>query len=628
MSSSTKRIAWIMGLLLAVVLAFVVGKSTGNQSASGPPSTSDPAAEAEVWTCSMHPQIQMPTPGQCPLCGMDLIPLVSDAGDDGGPRTLSLSRSAKAIAGIQTTAVKREAVGLELRLVGKLEADETETRAVTARVDGRIDRLYVDYTGVVVRKGQKLFDIYSPELYSAQAELIAAKKAAADLAGSTLESTRRSSERTVNAARERLKLWGLSQEQIQAMETQSTPTDHVSITAPMTGTVVQKNAAEGSYVKTGQTIYTLANLSSLWLQLDVYESDLGWMQRGQTVRFVSDAYPGEFFKGKVAFIDPVLNPKSQSVKVRVNVSNHDGRLKPGMFAHAVVEVGVSDTGNEEPLVIPESAPLITGKRALVYIADPEQEGQFYGEEVVLGPRAGGYYVVREGLNEGDLVVSHGAFKIDSALQIRAKSSMMNPDGGGSAPGHDHGGTSGATPGGSKDLEAETAQSVTPIDGVPEEFRAQLDAVLNLYFELGNALSGDDFESAKQAALGLPAVIQKPKHSLLPPDGHAPWGDAQNNLRKAAEGISSAKEIVAARLAFFDLSQEMIKTVRLFGASGATPVLVYHCPMAIDGAGADWLQAKEGTLNPYYGSQMLRCGSQTEVLVAGTSSKTGADHGNH
>jgi len=290
-------------------------------------------------------------------------------------------------------------------------------------------------------------------------------------------------DKTVDAARERLRLWGLTAEQVQEIEQRGKPADHMTITSPITGIVISKDALEGMYVNTGTRIYTIADLLVVWLVLDAYESDLRWLRYGQDVDLEADAYPGETFKGKIAFIGPVLADATRTVKVRVNVQNPEGRLKPGMFGHGVVHVQLAEhgrvanaglagkwispqhpeivkdapgtcdvcgaplvraetlgyvTGDANPrLIVPASAPLITGKRAVVYVEVPGKEGAYEGRDVVLGPRAGGYYLVEQGLREGELVVVNGNFKIDSSLQILAKPSMMNPQGGETTPGEEH-----------------------------------------------------------------------------------------------------------------------------------------------------------------------------------------------
>ena len=435
------------------------------------------ARASTVWTCAMHPQIRQPNPGACPLCGMDLIPAADGAGDEAdGLREVSISREARALLDVRAMPVERRYVTATVRMVGKVEYDETRLGYITAWVPGRLDRLFVDYTGVEVKKGDHTASIYSPELYSAQAELIRAREAVQQRRSS---STVLSAERLLESAREKLRLWGLTEEQIRTIEAQQKPSDHLTIYAPMSGIVIQKNVQEGMYVETGTRIYTIADLTEVWVKLDAYESDLSWLRYGQRVEFATEAYPGEVFEGMVAFIDPVLNPKTRTVKVRVNVPNPSGKLKPDMFVRATVRAKVATAGrvidpalvgkwicrmhpgeiqdtagdcpicgmpmvrteslgyvstadvedeSAEPLVVPASAVLKTGTRAVVYVERTDADAPTYeGREIVLGPRAGDFYIVRAGLSEGDRVVTQGNFKLDSALQIAAKPSMMNPE---------------------------------------------------------------------------------------------------------------------------------------------------------------------------------------------------------
>jgi Cu(I)/Ag(I) efflux system membrane fusion protein len=445
---------------------------------------------AEVWSCSMHPHIRRDGPGQCPLCGMDLIPVRQEAKtlDDIEPRQISLTTAQRARMRIATVPVERRYPTAEIRLVGKVTYDETRLAYITAWIPGRIDDLLVDYTGVTVRKGDHMVKLYSPELLSAQEELLQSLRGMAELSKSKVASLRRSAVGTVEAARDKLRLSGLSAEQIADIERSGKTSEQVTIFSPASGVVIHRNAQEGMYVDTGTRMFTIADLDAVWVQLDAYESDLQWLRYGQTVNFTTEAYPGKSFSGVISFIDPVLNPQTRTVNVRVNVENTDGRLKPEMFVRAEVFVqfesrgqvfdqsllgkwvspmhpevvkdkpgqcdicgmdlvpaeslGYSgtDTANPKaPLVIPATAPLLTGKRAVVYVEQLGTERPTYiGREVVLGPRAGNSYVVESGLAEGELVVVSGNFKIDSALQIQAKPSMMNPQGGGSGGGHDHG----------------------------------------------------------------------------------------------------------------------------------------------------------------------------------------------
>ncbi|AMK10797.1 efflux RND transporter periplasmic adaptor subunit [Pseudodesulfovibrio indicus] len=381
-----------------------------------------------IWTCSMHPQIQLPEPGKCPICFMELIPLKREAeGTRASVREITLTDSAQKLAGIATEAVRRLDVAVETRMVGKVDYDETRVRSITAWTGGRVDTMYVDYTGSRVKQGQPMVSIYSPELLTAQAELIQAIKAMEDLKGSNLNLVKESAKRTEEASREKLRLLGLTQRQIDKVASEGKAADHITLYAPQGGVVIRKDVNEGQYVKTGTSIYSVADLSTLWVVLEAYESDLPWIALGQQVEFQTEAYPGKMFKGKVVYIDPLVSEQTRTVRVRLEVGNKDGSLKPGMLVRATQQKeGGKKTAGESPLVIPASAPLITGKRAVVYVANPDKPGAFEGREIVLGPRAGNYYIVKSGLKEGDLVVTKGNFKIDSAVQIVARPSMMNP----------------------------------------------------------------------------------------------------------------------------------------------------------------------------------------------------------
>ncbi|QHI70087.1 efflux RND transporter periplasmic adaptor subunit [Tichowtungia aerotolerans] len=458
----------LAGGAVILIFAFSLGRCTAAPEHDEAAHTEE--AAPEVWTCSMHPQIKLPKPGLCPICAMDLIPLGS--GGEEGPRELTVSETAKKLMQIETVPVERRFAAADVRMVGKADYDETRTTFITSRMPGRLDRLFVDYTGIPVKKGDHLASIYSPELLSAQEELLQAIRSVDSLKQSGSDIVRSVSQSTVEAVREKLRLWGLPKEQIQEIEKRGSTVDHLTIYSPVSGIVIHKNALEGSYVKTGDTLYTVADLSRIWIQLEAYESDLPWLRYGQKVTFTAEALPGETFEGTIAFIDPVLNASSRTINVRVNVDNPQQKLKPGMFvranAHPLIaedgtvaapslagkwispmhpeiikdepgscdvcgmplvpaeELGYVTEDATAPLVIPATAPLITGTRAVVYIEVPGKEAPTYeGREITLGPKAGDVFIVRAGLTEGERVVTQGAFKLDAELQIHAKPSMMS-----------------------------------------------------------------------------------------------------------------------------------------------------------------------------------------------------------
>ncbi len=464
--------SWFKIICIAI-LAFLSGyfiKSLSTETKE-PHQASEKAVQK--WTCSMHPEIIRDKPGRCPKCGMELVPLVTEGEVNEFSRQLVLSSEAAALMEIETSVVERRFAEVEVRMTGKLDYDETRIKNITARVPGRIDRLFVDFTGITVKKDDHLVSLYSPELISAQAELGQAVKAFENLKPESSDTTKKSALNMLEAAREKLRLLGLLDEQIKAIEKSETDVTHVTIFSPIGGVVIEKDATEGMYVDTGTIIYKVADLSRLWAKLDVYESDLVWIRYGQQADITTEAYPGQIFTGTISFIDPVLDDATRTIKARVNIDNSDGRLRPSMFVKAVVhskaasegkvmdpnlagkwicpmhpdiikpEAGTCDICGMKivtaeslgyvkaeyapPLVIPATAPLITGKRAIVYVHDPNAEKPtFEGREIVLGPKAGDFYIVRDGLKDGELIVTKGAFRIDAALQLQAKPSMMNP----------------------------------------------------------------------------------------------------------------------------------------------------------------------------------------------------------
>ena len=630
-------------IILIIIVAFVVGYAVRGFRVSAPPDTghdhvsdTGQSEATQWWTCSMHPQIHQPKQGKCPICFMDLIPVTSESGDI-GERQISFSQAAIKLMEIETTPVERKFVEAEIRMVGKVDYDETRVKNITAWVPGRIDRLYVDFTGITVEKGDHLVYLYSKELLEDQQALLGAITGSQNIKPESSDFVNKLKSTNVEAVRTRLRLRGLNDEQIAQIEKAGKPMTHLTIYSPIGGIVIEKSATEGMYVNVGTHIYTVADLSKLWIKLDAYESDLSWIRYGQNVVFTAEAYPGEVFKGKISFIDPVLNNKTRTVKLRVNVDNADGRLKPGMFIRATVRSGVAmggrimdpnmagkwicpmhpavvktevascdicgmdlvtteslgyivDTPNEAPLVIPSSAPLITGTRAVVYIRLPDKEKPtFEGRQVTLGPRAGEHYLVKEGLAEGELVVKKGNFKIDSALQIQAKPSMMSAKSG---------------------PEREIIE-------VSDEFRGQIRAVVEKYLSLHEALAGDDMGRAVTAAKSATESLSQVDMSLLSGEPHNVWMARNGGMSKALDAIQKAAGIKAARKAFETLSNELIAVVEQFGIPETQQLYRIHCPMSFNNKGADWLQADKEIRNPYFGASMLNCGEVTEEINAKT-----------
>ena len=490
------RLRWVLRHVGAIVVPLVLLGILAVVLAIWSPRKEAQQQGEEVWTCSMHPQVRMTKPGRCPICGMTLIPV--------SQLTAEQAR-VKERAGLETEAIDYRELYKEIRTVGKIDYNERRMKYITARIAGRVDRVYADFTGIEVKENDHLVDIYSPELYSAQAELLRAMEA---LKNST--TANRFAESNVEAARIKLRLLGILREQIAQIEETGKETTHLTIYAPIGGVVVEKNVREQQYVEKGEMLYRIAELDPIWLYLDIYEYDLAWVRYGQTVEVTVEAYPGRTFEGTVVFIEPFLNDETRTVKVRVNLKNPNHLLKPAMYASAKIHVGLTSAGTPLPtglegkficpmhpeivrdgpgecdicqmplervpdlfppvptapvptdeieiddgkvLAIRKSAVLDTGRRQVVY--RKRKDGAYELTDIKIGPLAEGkdeqgttvnYFPVLAGLKAGDEVVIQGGFLLDSQRQIEGMPSLLYAEGRSAAALHaGHGGMSTPSP---------------------------------------------------------------------------------------------------------------------------------------------------------------------------------------
>lgn len=633
---------WLLigiGIVVGVVVSSIfLGKHSKNSDphAGHEMAGSEQQKKIKYWTCSMHPQIKLPKEGKCPICAMNLIPVYEDGpgSSEGEAVSLTLSDVGRRLAEVETAEAQFREVYNEVRLVGKVDYEETRLAYISAWIPGRIDRLYVDFTGTKVRKGDHLIKLYSPELLATQEEYLQAVKNWEETKKSRLSVIRDTAKATLKSVREKLRLYGITQKQIQEIVRKGSPNEHMTIYSPTTGTVIHKNGFEGMYVKTGDKIYTIADLSKLWLFLDAYESDIQWLHYGQDVTVETESYPGEIFRGKIAFIDPFVQEKTRTIKLRVNLDNKDEKLKPGMFVRAIIksvigagskiyeqklagkwicpmhpdvikdhqapcdicgmdlirtsEFGFADKPDTEKkvLVIPKTAPLITGKRAVVYVEEPAKEAsihRYVGREVVLGPRAGDYYIVLSGLRAGEKVVTKGNFKIDSALQIEARPSMMNPAG----------------------YYSEKDGVLSQDTRSPVENAGVLIVSFPYYLVAANALSEDNpHEAAQNLEKFRDSIEDIIKRNRLEYQAEG-IGLEMKQLMKNLNTINH--DLPSLRSQFFAISKILKEILEKYEYKEDLKLYLYSCPMAFEGKRGYWLYDSDEIKNPYFGAKMLKCG---------------------
>jgi len=588
-----KKYAIYIGILvIGLLLGWVIFGNSSNKETEH--NHNEVADSNQMWTCSMHPQIMKQEPGDCPICGMELIPAESSA-DGLLADQFKLTENAMALANVQTSIVGNGKMNDNtIKLSGKIVENEESNAVQVSYFSGRIERLNVSFTGEEIRKGQLLATIYSPELYAAQQELI------------TAASLKESQPALYKAVRNKLKLWKLSESQINKIETSGRVLENFPVYATVSGTVLEKLVEQGDYIKQGQPLLKIAKLNTVWANFDVYENQIDLFKKGQEVVIITNAYPNKEFKGKVSFIDPVLDTRTRTVKLRVVLNNTDDAFKPGMFVEGKIK-GASST-KEQVLNIPSTAILWTGERSVVYIKINPDEPVFEMQEVKLGNTIGENYEVLNGLENGDEIVTNGTFTIDAAAQLQGKKSMMNKEGGKTMTGHE----------GHLGMETTNTNENTDHSEMNErikvstKFREQLKGVFEKYTNLKDALVNDDPTKAKEAATTVVSSLGKIDMKLLSDkNAHNHWMKLENEIKASANSIASETEIKEQRNHFKHLSSHLISAVEIFGIN--QKVYSQFCPMADNNKGAFWISLDKDIRNPYYGEQMITCGSTIDSI---------------
>ncbi|MDO6675476.1 efflux RND transporter periplasmic adaptor subunit [Tenacibaculum sp. 1_MG-2023] len=561
-----KYIIYIVVLIVGVTLGWLLFGGSSKSEATYDHNT---AETGEIWTCSMHPQVMQPESGDCPICGMDLIP--AEVGAEGlAVNQFKLTKNALALANVQTTVIGN-AINADntITLSGKIAENEKSNAVQVSYFAGRIERLNVNFTGEKINKGQFLATVYSPELVKAQQELL------------TAASVKENQPALYKAVRNKLKLWKLSEKQIKQIEKTGKVKENFPVYATVSGTVSEKLVEQGDYVSQGQALLKLANLSTVWANFDVYENQISNFKVGQSISIITNAYPNETFKAKVSFIDPVMNPETRTITMRAVLINNKGKFKPAMFVTGKVEATEKQT--EQQLSIPGTAVLWTGKRSIVYVKPDASKPIFEMREIVLGGRVGENYQIKKGLESGEEIVTNGVFTIDASAQLQGKKSMMNH-----------------------------TKEITESFNTPKKFKKQLQNAYEGYIELKDALVKTDADAAKTSAENLQKDLISIDMKLLTNKvTHQQWMQLIPALKSSNAEIAKTTDVAIQRKYFKVVSEHFIMAVQSFGINEVT--YKQYCPMADSDKGAYWLSKEKQVLNPYFGDSMLKCGEVKETI---------------
>jgi Cu(I)/Ag(I) efflux system membrane fusion protein len=563
----------IIPFIACLLLGLIFGKFIWVDKSGPTDESSTTEDEALNYTCSMHPQIRQNEPGLCPLCAMELIPLDQAGSTSDDLFTFSMKPSAVAMANIQTAVFGESSqatpVVREIYLSGRVTIDEDRLSTISSNMAGRLDAFEIAFEGQYVKKGQKVGSLYAPELVAAQQELKTALKL-------------KDQEPTLyQAARAKLKNWQLTDAQITEIEKAPSPIEQIDIIADQSGVVLNRLVQLGDFLKKGQPLLRLVELNRVWVELEAYEQDLPLLYQGQQVRFSTPSLPGQTLKGVINFIDPLIDSRTRTAKVRLSVENPRGDLKPEMLVDGIVAVPQSAAARVNYL--PKTAILWTGKRSVVYLQKGAADfPEFEMREVTLGETLDEGYEVLHGLQSGDQFVVNGVFVVDAAAQLKGGYSMIN-------------------------------RPQALVIEINEEFRTALNSLLDLYFDLKNELVASDYEESMRMVQQFNLQLER---LTIPFENREDWRPFGRTLKNQLQGMNTSIDLDGLRNDFAGFSDQMTTLVSTFEL-GDQAVYVDFCPMAMNDQGAYWLSEIENIENPYFGSAMLTCGVVKRTLSGAT-----------
>lgn len=550
--------------------------------AEGSPGSDE--AGGTTYTCPMHPQIVQSAPGTCPICSMDLVPVVKT----GEKATeIMLSESQMQLANVMVQPVSSGSIGNSTVLNARLAPNEQLTDVISSRVAGRIERLYVKETGQQIRKGQVLYEMYSEPLLTQQQEYLLAVRQAEELKEPRYEEFRR-------AAEQKLRLYGMTPEQITGLGRTRKVQPRIPFVAPAGGTVTEIAVSEGQYVGEGALLYRLVNLGQLWVEADLYAGEARYVKVNDQVPVEVVGQEGQRLSARVAFINPEYRAGSQVLVMRAVLPNPGGRFQPGQQARVLLRHSV-----QRGLTLPVDAVVRSGKGAVVFVQTGK--GTFQPRRVQTGTETDRQVAITKGLNGGESVAMSGAYLLYSEMILKKGINPMTAD----------------LDEGSKSTEtvdrpvAETAAGPNS-HKAPDAFKKQLTSVYEASLKLTEALVSSKPDQAKTGAKTVANALGGVDMILLKGAAHTDWMTYLNEMNAALKEMQSTGDLDKQRTAYATFEDGLYRSVKAFGVTDK-PIYRQYCPMALNNKGSYWLSDKKPIRNPYFGDQMLNCGETKESL---------------
>ena len=590
------------GLATLAVLMFAFGPGyPGSAGAAGEAArtaepgamTAEDVASPVIYTCSMHPQVLQDKPGNCPICGMKLVPLRQEAagtpGGQGGTAVITIDPAVTQNMGIRVARAVSAPLSTTLRTVGYLRAPEPGVHEITARVSGFVERLHADTEGMLVKRGDPLLELYSPELVVAEEEALAAARALDRLPPGSDPAARESARVLAESARSKLSLWNVAEEDIDALIAAGRAGRTTTLRSPVTGFVVEKQVVQGSAIAAGQTLFRIEDHSTMWLDASIYDNQMPLVRIGQAASATVQGLPGRTFEGVIIFVSPQIDPETRTLVARLAFPNDPLILRPGMYG--TVDIAIKAA---EAVQIPREAVIDTGARQLVFVA--LEAGRFEPRDVQTGlETTGGMVEILKGIDPGETVVTSGQFLLDTESRTReAIQKMAQP----AAGGHQHGGAAAPTAPATAPGKSDTGLVVAT------------DALLLVYLPMAEALAAD----SKLEHAGLETLVEA-AGTLAGEAGQGPLEPIAAGILEAARAMPH-EPIAAQRAQFRVLSGHVVNLVEHVEPSAAVGDTLYivHCSMYP----GDWLQTTSHVANPFYGKSMLECGTIRRKLALARS----------